>query len=137
VSSGRIIDHQITGKEKLAVARTKDRSLDSLTASRDKRIKSNLEQFVGNWPTIQESKDLHHSLQRKKQEKIKLTEDQKKLESLKKRLIDLLRLYERNMIKKISKGKIWHTLNRIDKQIVIVKEQIQRAEQRIKDDKHV
>jgi hypothetical protein len=38
VSSGRIIDHQITGKEKLAVARTKDRSLDSLTSPKDKRI---------------------------------------------------------------------------------------------------
>lgn len=38
MSSGRIIDHQITGKEKLAVARTKDRSLDSLTSPKDKRI---------------------------------------------------------------------------------------------------
>jgi len=38
VSRGKIVDHQITGKEKLAVTRTKDRSLDSLTSSKDKRI---------------------------------------------------------------------------------------------------
>ena len=134
---GKIIDHQITGKQKVAVVRTHDRSLDSLTAPRDKRLQSNIEQFVGEWPTIQESKDLHHSLQRKKQEKIKLTEDQKKLESLKKRLVYLMRLYERNMTKKISKGKIWHILNRIDKQMTIVKIQIQRVEQRINNDRHV
>jgi hypothetical protein len=38
VSRGKIVDHQITGKEKLAVIRTKDRSLDSLTSAKDKRI---------------------------------------------------------------------------------------------------
>ncbi len=38
MSRGKIVDHQITGKEKLAVIRTKDRSLDSLTSAKDKRI---------------------------------------------------------------------------------------------------
>jgi hypothetical protein len=38
MSMGKIIDHQITGKEKLAVTKTKDRSLDSLTSAKDKRI---------------------------------------------------------------------------------------------------
>jgi len=38
MSKGKIIDHHITGTEKLAVTRTKDRSLDSLTSAKDKRI---------------------------------------------------------------------------------------------------
>lgn len=38
MTRGKIVDHQITGKEKLAVTMTKDRSLDSLTSAKDKRI---------------------------------------------------------------------------------------------------
>ena len=38
MSLRKVIDHSATGKQKLAVARTKDRSLDSLTSPRDKRI---------------------------------------------------------------------------------------------------
>ena len=38
MTRGKIVDHQITGTEKLAVTRTKDRSLDSLTSAKDKRI---------------------------------------------------------------------------------------------------
>lgn len=39
----KIVDHQITGNQKLAITRTKDRSLDSLVSLRDKRILAELD----------------------------------------------------------------------------------------------
>lgn len=38
MSLQKIIDHQITGHQKLALVRAKDRSLDSLTSHKDKRL---------------------------------------------------------------------------------------------------
>ena len=97
MSQGKIVDHQITGKQKLAIGRDHDRSLDSLTATKDKRIQREIEKFVGQWPTIEESKNLHPSLQRTKKEKPVLTDDQKILKNLQERWIYLTRLMQRTM----------------------------------------
>lgn len=48
----RFIDHQRSGKERLAVARTKDRTLDSLDSPSDKRIRKYLDEHVGEWASI-------------------------------------------------------------------------------------
>jgi len=47
----RIIDHQISGKEKLAITRKKDRSLDTLDSPEDRRIREYLNKAV-TWAKI-------------------------------------------------------------------------------------
>ncbi len=47
-----ITDHQLSGKQKVAITRTKDRSLDKLDSVEDQRIEKYISDWVGNWPTV-------------------------------------------------------------------------------------
>jgi predicted RNase H-like nuclease (RuvC/YqgF family) len=132
---GKIVDHQITGKQKFAVVRDHNRSLDSLTSPSDKRTQHSIDSFVGEWPSIKDSKEGHYLLQRNKKTKHVLTVAQKELESLQKNLIHFMREYERVCSKMISHGAKYHALNKLDKKITYTKTRIQEVEKRMKNDR--
>jgi DNA repair exonuclease SbcCD nuclease subunit len=52
MSRQKIVDHQLSGKQKVAVTRTKDRNLDSLESPADKKIQQELHDLIGEWAKI-------------------------------------------------------------------------------------
>lgn len=125
MAKSKIVDHQLSGKEKYGIVRDHDRSIDSLTSTKDKRITNEIEKFVGQWPSIKDSENMDPLLRRTKQKKVKLTESDRKLKKLLNREIYLMHLYQRIASKKISKGKLYHLLNSIDKRLSDVRSQIE------------
>lgn len=49
MSKRKIVDHQGSGNQKLAITRTRDRSLDSLISDKDKKIMSRIAKTAGAW----------------------------------------------------------------------------------------
>jgi hypothetical protein len=124
VSRGKIIDHQITGKEKLAVTRTKDRSLDSLDSKKDSGHRKELEKLVGTWHRPYEGDEIPRLLRRP----IKQISIEEHLLNLNTRKKELLRGLHRARFKKDNEK-----ADRIKRQLSYVDSEIHEAHKRIND----
>jgi hypothetical protein len=131
----KIIDHQISGKQKLAVGRDHDRSLDSLTSPRDKRILNEINKNADClWkeavakreaekatqtpkPVVQKKRQLtdreHHKLKILKRKENRLLKEALELEAQGKKKPAMNRRYQRNQalkeINNLIKGTVYDT----------------------------
>lgn len=87
-----ITDHQLSGKQKVAITRTKDRSLRSLDSEEDRRIDQYLSEWISNWRS-----DARKAAERREAEKdtIDISKEIQSIEEDEKYLKMLQRNYDR------------------------------------------
>jgi len=132
VSRRKIIDHQITGKEKLAITRTKDRSLSSLDSNTDHRLRENINNCVGEWVSIKDSESVHYLLRRISKVKKPIITDKERIEIFKQEETEL-----KNLLVNASEKNNIELVIEIKKKLTVVKEKIQFVLRRINDDKSI
>ncbi len=128
MSKAKIVDHQITGTKKLAVTRTKDRSLDSLDSKKDLRHRKELENLIGTWHRPYEG-DKIPRLFRRPIEQISIEQHLLNLNTRKK---ELLRGLHRAKFEKDNEKVV-----RIKRQLSYVNSEIHEAQQRMNNDKSI
>jgi len=132
VSRRKIIDHQITGTEKLAVTRTKDRSLSSLDSDTDHRLRENINNCVGEWVSVKDSDSVHYLLRRTSKVKKPIITDKERIEMFKQEETEL-----KNLLTTASEKNNIELVIEIKKKLKVVKEKIQFVLRRMNDDRHV
>jgi hypothetical protein len=114
----KIVDHQITGKQKYAITRNKDRSLDRLESNEDKTISFNLNELCNT------AKQLNIPLEKSSVTKPVKSESERALELLLESEKDLIDRYKRALEKKCSRPHKISLLRKLDDRISKVRNDI-------------
>jgi hypothetical protein len=113
MSKRKITDHAITGKQTLAIARTQDRSLDSLISPKDKRILSHINKNADAlWAEVVAKRQEQRLAKQKVVEPRELTPREKQIlkviDRKEKRLLEEITLLEQQGKKRVAMNRRMH-----------------------------